>query len=192
MKKNSIFSDTLKVLKGQDLDAPSKSKSTKSTAPKKKSADKSAEKSKSERKAQATKDAKSNALVYAASDDLSKDIIAALADKGMSSNLRNLLEVLCDNSAVRETILNQGDVKPGPDEYYLEYRFIDKNTRVANTAAAEKMLAGGMTLEEMEGFNIILAVVRKRKLDDEEICEANDAEYDQVRKDLKDKYYPDK
>lgn len=190
MKKSSIFADTFKVLKGQELDAPAKKSTTKSTAPKK-SSDKSAEKSKTERKAQATKDAKSNALVYAASDKLSKDVIAALADKGMSEDLRNLLEVLCDNSAVRDTILAQGDVKPSPDEYYLEYRFINKDTRVANTEAAEKLLAGGMTLDEMEGFNIILAVVRKRKLDDEEICEANDAEYDQIRKELKDKYYPD-
>jgi hypothetical protein len=190
MKKNSIFSDTLKVLKGQDLDAP-KSKSTKSTAPAKKSADKSAEKSKAERKAQATKDAKSNALVYAASDALSKDVIAALADKGMSSDLKNLLEVLCDNSAVRETILAQGDVKPGPDEYYLEKRFINKDSRIANNEAAEKMLKGGMTLDELESFNIILAVVRKRKLDDEEIGEANDREYDQVRQEIKDTYYPD-
>ena len=177
----SIISDTWKVLKGQDLDTP-QSESKKSTAP--------AKKSKSERKAQATEDAKSNALVYAASDKLSKDVIAALVDKGMSDSLRNLLEVLCDNSKVREAILAQGDVNPSPDEYYLFHRFIDKESRESKSDVAEKMLKGGMTLDELEGFNIVLAVVRKRKLDDAEIGEANDAEYDKVRKELKDKYYP--
>lgn len=190
MRKNSIIADTMKVLRGQELDAP-QSKSKKSTTPQKKSPDKSAEKSKTERKAQATKDATSNALVYAAGAEVNQDLIAALAGKGMSDSLRNLLEVLCDNSNVREAILAQGDVKPSPDEYYLFRRFIDKESRESKSEVAEKMLKGGMTLDELEGFNIILAVVRKRKLDDEEIGEANDREYDQVRKEIKDEFYPD-
>ena len=190
MKKNSIFSDTMKVLKGQDLDAPS-SKSKKTATPQKKSPEKSAEKSKAERKAQATKEASSDALVYAAGSDVNRDLVAALAGKGMSDELRNLLEVLCDNSKVREAILSQDDVKPSPDEYYLHRRFIDKKTRENKTEAAEKMLKGGMTLDELEGFNIVLAVVRKRKLDDEEIGEGNDMEYDQIRKEIKDEFYPD-
>lgn len=159
----SIISDTWEILKGQDLDTPqSESK-----------------KSKTERKAQTTKEV-SDSLVYAAGSDVNRDLVAALAGKKMSAELRKLLNALASAQ----------DDKPSPDEYYLEYRFINKDTRVANTEAAKKMLAGGMTLDEMEGFNIVLAVVRKRKLDDAEIGEANGAEYDKVRKELKDKYYP--
>lgn len=184
-----MFKDVFNTMSGKDLDDESRIEKTG------KKADKASKKSNSKdsntkenRKDVATEEAKFAAYDYANDkDQLSKDIRAALREGCLSADLSKLLQVLFDRKAVRELVSAQGDVcppPPGPDEYYLEHRFIHPDSGDWCNEEAEALMNAGKTVEELKAFNMELKVVRKRKLDDEEIQEGTDKDYEEIKQKL--------
>ena len=187
MMKNG-FGDALKVMTGKDLedDAPRIKKTGKKT----KKVDK-AQEPKQEPKARkdvATDDAKFKAYDYAnEKDQLSNDVKTALKEGSLSDELIRLLEVLFDKKAVRDLVAAQGDVcppPPGPNEYYLDFRFVNPDNGDWVNEQAEALMKAGTNVDGLKAFNIELRVVRKRKLDDTEIQEGTDEDYEEIRQKL--------
>ncbi len=132
------------------------------------------------RKNVATKDAILNAYDYAQTDQVKADLKEALRNGSLTDDLSKLLQVLFDRKAVRELVSTQGDVRPGPDEYYLDYRFVHPDSGDWCNEEAEELLDMGKTLEDLKKFNIEIRVVRRRQLDDEEIGEGTEDDYKEI------------
>lgn len=153
--------------------------------------DKKPAKKKDNRKPVSTDDAKFAAYDYANDKDkLSEDVRLALKEGSLSDDLSRLLQVLFDRKSVRELVSAQGDVcppPPGPDDYYLDFRYVHPDTGDWCNEQAEALLQSGMTLDDLSKFNMELKVVRKRKLDDEELQEGTDEDYAEIRAKIEEK-----
>ena len=181
--------DALNVMAGRDLEAKKTTK--KSSVKTKKASPAPAEEKKVKaeepaRKDRATDDAKFAAYDYAHnSADLSKDVLDALKEGTLSPDLEKLLQVLFDKAAVREIVASQGNVRapePTPEEYTLEYTFVNAETGADCTKAAEQLLEGGTKLDDLKTFNMKLRVVRKRKCDGSELSEGSEEDYEEIKK----------
>ncbi len=195
--KNSL-KDALAIMTGKDLDeAPKKKAKTKKAKPVEaetevkdtSGTEKPAKKAKEpERKPLATDEAKFAAFRYAnKAEQLSNDVQEALEKGSLSPDLEKLLQVLFDKAAVRELVSAQGGVRapePEPEKYHLDFCFKNTETGDDCTTAAEQLLAGGMKLEDLGNFNMKLYVSRKRESDDTEICEGNEADYEEMKQRL--------
>ena len=175
----SKFMDAFDVMTGRDLEdaAP---KRVKKTGRKANQAEESTPK---KRKPVSTTEAFLNAYDYAQTEQVSVDLKKALKEGSLTDDLSKLLQVLFDRKAVRELVAAQGDVcppPPGPDEYYLDFRFVHPDSGDWCNEDAENLLDMGKTLEDLKKFNIELKVVRKRKLDDEEIQEGTEEDYKEI------------
>ena len=184
MAKRTMM-DAFKVMTGQDLEPVKKTKksSTKATEAKDTSGSESKPAKKPERKDLATDDAKFAAYDYSHnSEQLSKDVQAALKTGSLSPDLEKLLQVLFDKSAVRELVAAQGGVRApiDPNAYTLEFNFVQAKTGENCDEQAQALLEGGMKLENLESFNIKLKVVRK-KADGTEV-EGTEDDYKEIEK----------
>lgn len=194
----SKFMDAMATITGRDIvenDAPKKKvkKARTKSAPETTETTTEVEETKPAKKAKPehTPVASANAIFaaydYAADKDrLSADVREALKTGSLSSDLRKVLQVLFDKEAVRELVAAQGDVRPGPDETYVDFSFINTETNTDCTKVAEGLLESGSTLDTLKGFNIKLKVVRKRKLDDAVVGEGTKEDYAKVEKQLAD------
>lgn len=185
----SKFMDVFNVATGRDLDedleSPKKVKKTGKKAPKKAEPVTEVEPKEEapKRKPVATKDHFLDAYDYAQTEQVSTDLREALRSGTLSDDLSKLLQVLFDRKAVRELVSAQGDVcppLPGPDEYYLDFQFVNPSGDIVNEQA-EALIKAGTPLDGLEKFNITLKVVRKRKLDNTVIQEGTPEDYDEVR-----------
>lgn len=184
--KNNSFMDAIKIMAGKDPnEEPKRIKKT----GKKKGQEKpeTTTEAAPKRKPVATKDKFLDAYDYADTDEVKADLRNALRGGELSDDLSKLLQVLFDRKAFRDVVMAQADVRPtppGPDEYYLEYRFVHPDSGDWCNEEAQELLDMGKTLDDLKKFNIELKVVRKRKLDNEEIQEGTPEDYEKVIKDF--------
>lgn len=178
----SKIKDAMNIMTGRDIDKEETPKRIKKTGRKVERVEQPSPVNK--RKNVSTSQAFLDAYDYAQTEQVSTDLKKALREGSLTDDLSKLLQVLFDRKAVREIVSAQGDVRPGQDEYYLEYRFVHPDTGDWCNEEAEELLDMGKTLEDLKKFNIELKVVRKRKLDDEEIQEGTDEDYAEIIKEL--------
>lgn len=189
-----LFGDVVKTVQGQDLedDAPKRdSKRIEKTGKKsgKKGKTQTSENpDKPARKSKVADDAKFAAYDYANdAKQLSADVREALKTGNLSGELSKLLQVLFDKQDIRDLAAAQGDVcppPPGPDEYYLSYRFVNPDNGDWCNDEAEALLESGKSIDDLKKFNMELRVVRLRKLDDSEISEGTPEDYEEIRKQI--------
>ena len=182
------INDFFKTMRGEDLDddllddeileeeAPKKK--VKKPAPKRESSEKQ-EPAKKEptREPKSSTEALLNAYEYAASQDVSTDLIAALKGAPLSNDLRKLLQVLVDNDNLRKLLLSQAEVKkpePKPDEYKLDPVYTDKDGKVVADEVIEAMIKSGTKLEAL---GVTAKLERVSKKDGKVIGEASEEEF---------------
>lgn len=177
----SILKDVINVAKGTDLE-DDEPKRIQKTGKKTEKPEKAPEADAPKRKPRATKDKFLDAYDYAQTDQVKADIREAMRGGDLTDDLSKLFQVLFDRKAFREVVMAQADVcapPPGPDEYYLDFRFVNPDGDWVNEAAA-KLLETGIDVQALKSYNIDLRVVRRRKLDDEEIQEGTAEDYEEI------------
>lgn len=181
----SILKDVMNVAAGCDLEdeEPQRIKKTGKKASKKAPKQEPAQDA-PKRKPRATKDKFLDAYDYANTEQVSVDLRNALRGGDLSDDLSKLLQVLFDRKAFRDVVMAQADVcapPPGPDDYYLDFRFVNPDNGDWVNEQAEALLKSGTDVDGLRKFNIELRVVRKRKLDDTEIQEGTPEDYEEIK-----------
>ena len=159
----TLKNETLEDLEDIEEKAPKK---VKRPASKKKSSEKQEPaKKESTREPRSSTEALLNAFEYAASQDVSADLTAALKGKEISNDLRKLLQVLVDNDNFRKLLLSQAEVKkpePKPDEYDLDPVYTDKDGKIVYTTTifnAYSILVVSSPVMEEEGATSSIPVL---------------------------------
>lgn len=184
MSKMKDFFATLKNETLEDLEDIEEKAPKKVKKPSEKAAPKETSKKDEAREPVSSTEALLNAFEYAASQDVSADLTAALKGKEISDNLRKLLQVLVDNDHVRKLLLSQAEVKkpePKPDEYDLDPVYTDKDGKVVPDEVIEAMIKSGTKLEAL---GVTAKLERRSKKTGEIIGEASEEEFKKYFDDL--------
>lgn len=125
-------------------------------------------------------------VAYSNSDDMKSDLIAFFKGGEPSEMLVKLTDAVngvTSLSSPAKSDSGKSDTEEPVDSetYKLEYRFLDAKTGATKMAQAEALMKSGVTLDDIESYNLLFKVFRINSRTDELIDEGDDEDYKKVK-----------